>query len=356
MTSHITPIPASVNRGSVLASAIQRADDQYRVLGARLDALSRPVVPPPTFEGSVGLGSLLQRDRADRGVLSRAFGLLCERTVADQVTTENAGVVPPSWLVDVLGRYAASRPAIQAFGGPRRPDDATGTGIAWPYRTDSNTAIGVQGDEKTEVTSVRVDIGQGTAELATYAGAADISLQLLQRSSGAYLDAYAAALATDHATVTDAAFAAALTAGGTVASAGWDADATGRSFLEALLAASAEVQAASGQPGSFALAATDVWTQLPRLSAVVGPGTTGGPGWVDAPGLGPVIHVPGLATGEVIVSNPVSACWVEDGPYSGDSPDPTKLGRDVAFYSVAVGAILVPKAVRKLFGPGASGS
>lgn len=355
----ITPIPAGLGRGSVLAAIAQRGDDHYAALSARIDAQLRAPAAPPDHEGARSLHELLRRDdgRPGRpGMLARAFAPLVERTVADQVTSQNAGVNPPTWLSDVLGRYATATPAITAMGGPRPPDDAEGMSVSWPTRTDTNTAVGEQLSQKSAVASVRVDVGVGTAELRTWAGASDASAQLLQRSSPSYLDAYAAMLLDDHARVTDTAFAATLLAGGTAATAGWDADATGVSFVEALLAASSEVEAATGAPATVALCAPDVYNHHPRLSAVRDLATERGPAYLGIAGFGTLVRVPGLATGNVIVTNPRAACWISDGPFSMDAPNATFLGRDVGFFSLAVGAVLVPKGLRLLFGPGASGS
>jgi hypothetical protein len=70
----------------------------------------------------------------------------------------------------------------------------------------------------------------------------------------------------------------------------------------------------------------------------------------------PLIHARGLTTGNVVVSNRNAAAWLEDGPFSATAETPTKLGRDVAWYSFGTTAAFVPAGIVKLFGPGASGS
>lgn len=134
---------------------------------------------------------------------------LLARSVADQITTNNAGVVPPAWLSDVKRIVDLGRRAITAFGGPR-PLPSTGMEIDWPYLSSSNTVIGSQSTQKTEITSARVDIGKDSANVVTYAGGSDISYQLLQRSSPSYRDAYDRIMLAEWGKITDAAFVTAL--------------------------------------------------------------------------------------------------------------------------------------------------
>lgn len=133
------------------------------------------------------------------------------RTVADQITSQNAGMIPPAWLSDVKRTVDLGRRAITAFGGAR-PLPSTGMEIDWPFLTSSNTVIGQQSTQKTEITSARIDIDKGSATVVTYAGGSDISYQLLQRSSPSYRDAYDRIMLAEWGKITDAAFVAALEA------------------------------------------------------------------------------------------------------------------------------------------------
>ena len=154
--------------------------------------------------GSLGeFTGMAYRGEINRDALARAL--------ADQVTTNNAGIVPPAWLSDVKRIVNLGRRGITAFGGPRSLP-ATGMEVDWPYLNSSNTIIGEQATQKTEVTTARVDIAKGSATLVTYAGGSDISYQLLQRSSPSYREAYDRIMLAEWGKVTDAAFCAALEA------------------------------------------------------------------------------------------------------------------------------------------------
>jgi HK97 family phage prohead protease len=297
--------------------------------------------------------------------LRAAFAEFMQRDLADQITGNNAGAVPAGWITDLKRLVDFGRPVITAFGGPQ-PLPATGMTVQWPYVSSNNTLIGVQSTQKTEVTSARVDIGSDSATIGTYAGASDISEQLLRRSGGNYRAWYDRIMLAYWARVTDAAFAAALEAAGTAATYGWDADTTGQNLKEAIFAASVQVETASGAPAQFALAATDVFTQLARLTEIVPASPPGNPsnanGTLDAGELRvqvaglPIIHARGLATGRVLVSNRLAAEWLEDGPFTATAPDVALLGQNVAWFSFGVAATYIPAALVELFGPGATGS
>ncbi len=118
-------------------------------------------------------------------MLARAFApLYLERALADNLSSENPGLIRPAFLNEVFGIVNLGRPAITAFG-PRSAGE-TGMSVEWAYKNTSNTVIGVQSSEKTEITSAKVSFAKGSANLATYAGGSDISIQTWQRSSPAY--------------------------------------------------------------------------------------------------------------------------------------------------------------------------
>lgn len=378
VTAAAVPAPEPVDL-SPLMSRVEALSGEVAGLSQRVTILAEAPDPTPTVPELYAIPTLaefLERAESDdnlsdkRGVPVRdgiraALAGFLQRDIADQVTTNNAGVIPPAWILDVKRIVNLGRPAIGAFGGPS-PLPSTGMEVDWPYVSSTNTIIGAQSAEKAEVTSARVDIGKGSSTIATYAGASDLSYQLLSRSSPDYRAAYDRIMLAYWAKVTDAAFCSALLTAGTAATLGWDADATGQSLKEALFAASVEVETATGTPAEFALCATDVFSELAKLTAIVPAVPVGNPsnamGTVEASTLRvvvaglPLLHARGLTTGNVVVSNRAAAAWLEDGPFSATAETPTKLGRDVAWYSFGATATFVPAGVIKLFGPGASGS
>lgn len=376
----VPPSPVLVERAapvdlSPIESRIDAVEQRIAVLA------EAPAAQPPTPAEVAALYALpsfeefVERARAEKVItagghpaddgLRYAFANFVQRTIADQITTNNAGIVPPAWLGSVARIVDLGRPAISALGGPQ-PLPESGMELDWPYVSSSNTIIGEQTTQKTEVTSARVDIGKDTSAIKTYAGASDISVQLLKRSRPGYRETYDRIMLAYWAKVTDAAFAAALLSAGTAATYGWDADTTGKNLKGAVFAASVQVEEATGLPADAVLCATDVFQQLGFLSEIVPPTPAGNPS--NAPGTAhagtlevsvaglPFVHARGLTTGNVIVTNRQAAQWYEDGPFAMTADDATLLGTDVAWYSFGATATFVPAGIVKLFGPGASGS
>lgn len=277
--------------------------------------------------------------------------------IADQITTDNPGVLPPAWINDVKGIVNLGRPAVSALGVQSAGN--SGMSVDWPYFDgDINALVGAQATEKTDVTSVKVSLKKGAANLATYAGGSDISYQLIMRSSPSYIDAYLRIMAAAYAAVTDNAFVDALVAGGTASAVDYDlaADTDGTKFRSAIFVASTEVESATGSPATAVLVASDVWAKIGGWSSFVpgvyGTFNVGGTAQastlaVNVSGI-PVIHDRNLAAGSIIVSNGAAASFLEDGPRVAQAETPTKLGRDVAIWGLGATALFVPKGVVKV--------
>jgi hypothetical protein len=100
-------------------------------------------------------------------------GEIESRALTDQITDNNPGVMPPTFIQDVKGIIDLGRRVITAMGTETAP--AAGMEINWPYYTGDLTAIvSQQATEKSEVNSVRIDLAKGTATLDTYSAASDI--------------------------------------------------------------------------------------------------------------------------------------------------------------------------------------
>jgi len=126
-------------------------------------------------------------------------------------TTENIGVVPPTYLRDVIGIIDASMPFADSLEQGTLP--ATGMKFYRPVlgtqATTSQTAEAVELDSTdTTITSLEIDV-------VKIGGANKISVELLERSDPAYLDVLLRELAASWAQKADAyAFSVALGAPG----------------------------------------------------------------------------------------------------------------------------------------------
>jgi hypothetical protein len=345
-----TPTPPEA-RVSVLA----RSDELDQLRTDMLDRMTRLEAAGRSSSG--GVSGPLARFLTFGDYLDAAYGdPLLARALADQITTENPGVVPPAWVSTIAGIGTFTRPAITALGGARSLG-SSGMELDWPYldpALDLDTIVGQQIAEKTEITSVKVKILKGSSPIATYAGGSDVSYQLIRRSSPSYREAYVRILTIAYNRTTEAVFERALEAGAgstAVLPAGVDANAL-RAFL---FAASALVNAATGAPATVDLVASDEWGRIGGLPGLMPPtyGTFNVPGTAQASTLTinvsglPIVEAPFLTAGTHLVTNGEAAGWHEDGPFPISAEDVAKLGQNTAVWGMGTTAIVLPKGIVK---------
>lgn len=360
------PEPVRIGQGEMAVIAQRITDEAIRQYAARNAFAGGPPIDPFADWRGLSLGQMAQRtigageykgrdvERSDREWLMWAT-----RTIADTVTTSgaNAGAITPGVVGDVHGIVSRGRPAITAFGGPRPIPDVSGMSIDWPYFDGTLTAlVGAQSAQKAEITSAAVDVKKGTEPLNTYAGGSDISYQLLRRASRPYLDTYFRILLTAWGVVTDAAFVTELETG-SVTSDFTEALATvdATEFKNLVIDASLAVETATGQPAEFVLASTTAFGQFAKLLTPITTLANTGVGTIDLRslqvnlGLLPLIHVPSITAGKLIVSNREAAAWYEDGPFQAQDEDVMHLGRDVAIWSMGAGARFIPAGIIEMY-------
>lgn len=255
------------------------------------------------------------------------------RTIDDVITTDNLGVVPPAYLTELIGVIDASRPFLSTT---RRLDlPAAGMDIKVP-KINQRPEVGIQANEKAEVASQKTLIGLETFSAKTIAGAADISIQLLKRSSPQFLGLFVELLAEQYAIVSeDVALDALANAMG-----GWNQGdplnpaslSLGSAFVtsfDAIRRPPDTIWLSTQAIGEFidAKATTTNQPLYPGLtaSATAAGGITGTISGLRA------VHVPTLDDhGAFAVVGPSSGfAWTEDGTYTLQVDVPTKAGRDV---------------------------
>ena len=271
-----------------------------------------------------------------------------ERALEVSNLADAPGLVPPVWLRDIKGVLDRGRPCINALGGPLSAAGA-GLTINWPY-FDGNLAaiVALQAAENDEVNSVDIDIKKGTANLATYAAGNRLTMQVIERTDPSYVTAHMRIMMGAYGTETDFAFQAGLWANDT---AGMDydfsADSTGAAFVEAVWAAAADVETATGQPAEVVYVNSAVYKKLGGWSAFqaqnypvqnVGGTIDGRTGRASVMGL-PIIKASNFAvdeTQDAIVTNRAACGWFEDGPRTVSQDIAANLGRDVSIYGYGV--------------------
>lgn len=332
---------------------------------ARMEDLRRDMVGRfATLEAggrAVGEPHLLARfgsfgEYADAAYVDPAAAPLLARVLADQLTTDSPGVVPPAWVTEIAGIMAFPRPAITALGGPASLGDS-GMELDWPYLDPAlslDTIVAKQTAEKTQIASVKVKILKGSQAIDTYAGGSDVSYQLIRRSRPAYREAYLRILSIAYARVTEAAFEAQLVAvagSSLVLTATANADAV-RAFL---FAASSIVSDNTGSPATVDLVSPAEFARLGGLAGLYPSayGTQNIPGTAQASTLAinisglPIVRAPFLTGNTHIVTNSAGAAWHEDGPFPISAEDVAKLGQNVAVWGMGTGATTAPKGIVK---------
>jgi hypothetical protein len=299
--------------------------------------------------------ALMAADAA--GDVERQRTLVAAFAVADQITTDNPGVIPPGWRTDIKMNLDARRPAIRALGSIGLPP--AGMDSNWPYFNGSlDNIIAVQAAEKTDLSGPKISILKASAPIHTAGVVTDISYQLLMRSSPSYLTAYLSICRAAWARYTERVFELALVAGGTASTAAAPTDAA--SFAATLFHMSSEVEDATGAPASAVGVAPDLWMALGGLTtSLPNPayGTQNSSGTSSASTLRinvnglEVDRWPFLAAGTLVATNDSAAKFPETGAMVADSENVVKLGRDVATWGMYEDAeIYFPAGVRKLTG------
>ena len=270
------------------------------------------------------------------------------RTLDDIITSENLGVVPPAYLTELIGVIDASRPFLSSTRRLNLP--ASGMDLKVP-KINQRPEVAVQTAEKQELASQKTQIGLETFSAITIGGAADISLQLLKRSSPEFLALFIELLAEQYAIVSeDEALTSLADAMG-----GWgNASAMNPALLtlgdayvtsfDAIRRAPDTIWLSTKAVGEFidAKATTTNQPLYPGLtpSATAAGGITG-----VISGLRPV-HVPNLdAHGAYAIVGPSSGfAWTEDGTYTLQVDNAAKAGRDVAIVGLLFPAPWYPDA------------
>jgi hypothetical protein len=132
---------------------------------------------------------------------------------------ENPGLVPPQVTGPLIGTWLASRPSVNSYAHPTLP--AVGMEIQRPHIAQ-HVLVNQQTAEKTQVASQDFKVDLLKADLKTWAGAVDVSWQLVERSSPAAIDLIFSDFVAVYARYTNISAAIAMAAAITNAPMAWD--------------------------------------------------------------------------------------------------------------------------------------
>lgn len=270
------------------------------------------------------------------------------RALAEIITTDNLGVVPPQYSSEMIGIIDPARPFLDST---RRIDAGdSGMSLILP-KIVTRPTVGVQAAEKDQVATTLTDIDTETFTSVTVAGGGDISIQLLKRSSPSFLSLYlellaeALAIKMDDLAVDDLLAETAVVEGGILdpndaeLGGAWE---NGMAISRRL--APDTIWLSSAAVAAF-IDAKASGTNAPLYSNIEANFTAAAGTGGTISGLRPV-HVPALddEAVDVIVGPSRGFLWAEDGAYTLQIDNPTLAGRDVALVTIAWFAPIYPAA------------
>ena len=324
-----------------------RITEKFEALQDRMAANSLKVPDSLKLEveRSVAFGSdLLKPD------ILKAFEL------DEVVSADNLGVIPEMRSSRLIGIIDNSRPFLEST--TREPVPPAGETWKFPKVTQ-RPEVGKQAAEKDEVASQKTVIGSVDFDMETWAGAGDLSIQLIKRSSPSFLTLWTDLLAEDYAIKTDNAAVDALLAEAAVVEGTVDFDPAAPSFGEAFQNGAT---AALGRPG---LLPNRIWLSTAALVAFIdAKSPTGGGGTPLYPGLAGIAGITGGGSAgpagfamqpvwvpalddeavDLIIGPSAGFRWTEDGTYQLTADIPAKAGRDVGIVGMIWFAPVYPAA------------
>ena len=344
----LTPVTSSITQMRT------SFDDKFAALEERMRSnftIPAPDVDPQTVARGEWMSVVLKAMSGERVPDAQM------RVMADIITADNLGVVPDAYLTELIGVIDPSRPFLAST---RRMDlPSAGMSIVVPKIVTRPTA-GVQavfGDEslseKSDITSTLTSITNVSYDAVTIAGGADLSLQLIKRSSPSYLGLFLELLAEAYANnaesealttlLSTVGAPAGVNDGGNldpeslILGPAWASGAAVRKPINTMWLSSTAV-------GAFIDAKAST-TNAPLYSTIQAGFTAGGGTGGTISGLRP-IWVPALdGTGTDVLVGPSSGFgWTEDGTYTLQVDVPSKAGRDVALVGILWFAPMYPTA------------
>lgn len=258
------------------------------------------------------------------------------RTVADFITTDNAGIVPDAYSDRLIGVIDPRRPFMAST--ERIPVPESGMNLVVPVLTQ-RPSVGEQLTQKSELSSQKSIISDESFPVHTYGGVGDLSIQLLKRADRSFLELYLRLLAEAYAIETeDAAVGALITAindGGPEPATALDPEdlnlgAAFTASFDAVRRPPDTIWLSTGALAAFIDAKSD-GTNAPLYPGATAAITAAGGASGTISGLRPV-HVPALDDkGAYAIVGPSSGfAWAEDGTFTLQVDVPSKAGRDVA--------------------------
>lgn len=333
--------PAVMESPAPTASPIEEKMD---VILSRIDKQDKKL---QEFAVTAMLGHQAEKPKMQRQVKIQV------RELADLITDDNLGVVPDAQMSEILGRVDVGRPFLNST--RQVPVPGAGLNLVWPKITQT-PLVGTQANEKDEVASRATAITSVDFGMVTKAGAGDLSIQLLKRSSPEFLQEYLALLGDAYAIDSEDGALDALLAETAVEEGTGTFDVETDTFGEAFTN-TIDATGRTMKPNRIWLSTTALVQMIdaknpsggggdakyPALAGITG--LTGGGGSELGFQLTP-IWVPDLDDRpvDIIIGPSGGFVWAEDGTYTLQADVPSKAGRDVGIVGMLFYAPIYPAA------------
>lgn len=332
-------------------SAIEEVRNHAEELERRLDVLSTSAAPTISIPQFRSFGSWVKAVAAgneDALALHRSF------TGADT----GDSIVKNAWVSDTVRILNAGRPTFNVLSSAALPAD--GMNVEYPKVNTNTLAVGEQAAEGDVLDYGKLTLTSETAPIKTYGGYTDMSRQVVERSSIAYVDTAFRAMVAKYAAATNAAARAAVIAASgdfnTATVASWDAD----EVIGALAKAAADVNNNAGYALEVILVSSDVFQALAKVVDQAGRpilsnagATVNTFGSINPVGLTgtilglPIVMDPSLANGSFYVGNSAALTTYESAgaPFRLNDEEITTLTNSFSVYGYLGIAAPEPKAM-----------
>jgi HK97 family phage prohead protease len=263
-----------------------------------------------------------------------------------------------AWVSDTVRILNAGRPTYNVFSSAALPAD--GMNVEYPVLNTNTLAVAEQAAEGDTLAYGKITLTSATAPIKTYGGYTDMSRQVVERSSIAYVDTAFRAMVAKYAAQTNSAVRAKLVAEAanfnTSALGAW----TATEIIDSLAEAATKVNGDTGLPLEFILVSSDVFRLIaktvdtmdrPILSNVGATSNTYGsinPVGLTGNILGlPVVVDPSLANLSFYAGNSAALTTYESAgaPFRLNDEDITALTNSFSVYGYLGIAAADPKAL-----------
>jgi HK97 family phage prohead protease len=338
-------------------SAIEEVRNHAQELERRLEVISSektPLISAPQYR-SFGefVKSVAKGDEA---------ALALHRTFAGADSGDS--IMKNAWVSDTVRILNAGRPTFNVLSSAALPAD--GMNVEYPKINTNTLAVGEQEAEGDALDYGKLTLTSATAPIKTYGGYTDMSRQVVERSSIAYVDTAFRAMVAKYAAATNAAARAAVVTASanfnTATVSAWEAD----DVIGALAKAAADVNNNAGYALEVILVSSDVFQALAKVvdsagrpilsNAGLTQNTFGSINPVGLTGtiLGlPIVMDPSLAGGSFYVGNSAALTTYESAgaPFRLNDEEITTLTNSFSVYGYLGIAAPEPKAMTIVANP-----